>query len=46
MFLFQQLGVLVPIIKQHIREYLDDILALIREYWDSALILQVKEGNE
>ena len=40
-FLFQQLGVLVSIIKQYIREYLPTILELIHEYWESSLILQV-----
>jgi len=29
-FLFQQLGVLIAIVKQHIRNYLDDIFALIK----------------
>lgn len=32
-FLFQQLGVLVTIVKQHIREYLAEIFKLVREYW-------------
>ena len=29
-FLFQQLGVIVAIVKQHIRNYLDDIFDIIR----------------
>ena len=29
-FLFQQLGVIIAIVKQHIRNYLDDIFELIR----------------
>ncbi|XP_032242839.2 serine/threonine-protein kinase mTOR [Nematostella vectensis] len=32
-FVFQQLGVLISIVKQHIRNYLDDIFTLIKEYW-------------
>eukprot|EP00127_Corallochytrium_limacisporum_P000173 Clim_evm34s6 gene=Clim_evmTU34s6 len=32
-FMFQQLGVLVSIVKQNIREYLNDIFDLIQEYW-------------
>ncbi|XP_062572359.1 serine/threonine-protein kinase mTOR-like [Saccostrea cucullata] len=32
-FLFQQLGVIIAIVKQHIRNYLDDIFAIIKEYW-------------
>jgi phosphatidylinositol kinase/protein kinase (PI-3 family) len=32
-FLFQQLGVLVTIVKQHIRDYLSDIFKLTKEYW-------------
>ncbi|XP_013416422.1 serine/threonine-protein kinase mTOR-like [Lingula anatina] len=32
-FLFQQLGVIIAIVKQHIRNYLDDIFSLIRDYW-------------
>nr|QXN57741.1 serine/threonine-protein kinase [Bemisia tabaci] len=32
-FLFQQLGQLIMIVKQHIRNYLDDIFALIKELW-------------
>ncbi|KAK3104575.1 hypothetical protein FSP39_005244 [Pinctada imbricata] len=32
-FLFQQLGVIIAIVKQHIRNYLHDIFELIKEYW-------------
>lgn len=32
-FLFQQLAELVAIVKQHIRNYLDDICNLIKEFW-------------
>ncbi|KAL3862460.1 hypothetical protein ACJMK2_008424 [Sinanodonta woodiana] len=32
-FLFQQLGVIVAIVKQHIKNYLADIFNLIKEYW-------------
>lgn len=32
-FLFQQLAKLVAIVKQHIRNYLDDICGLIKEFW-------------
>ncbi|XP_050511015.1 serine/threonine-protein kinase Tor [Diabrotica virgifera virgifera] len=32
-FLFQQLAELVAIVKQHIRNYLDDICDLIKEFW-------------
>lgn len=37
-FLFQQLGVLVTIVKQHIREYLTDIFKLVREYWNAHML--------
>jgi len=33
-FHFQQLGHLVSIVKQHIRNYLSDIFSLIQEYWN------------
>ena len=33
-FHFQQLSVLVSIVKQHIRNYLVDILSLIQEHWN------------
>ncbi|KAJ8022045.1 Serine/threonine-protein kinase mTOR [Holothuria leucospilota] len=32
-FLFQQLGTIISIVKQHIRNYLDDIFDLIRDFW-------------
>ncbi|XP_044740220.1 serine/threonine-protein kinase Tor [Chrysoperla carnea] len=32
-FLLQQLAFLVAIVKQHIRNYLDDIFALMKEFW-------------
>lgn len=32
-YLFQQLGQLIAIVKQHIRNYLDDICKLIKEFW-------------
>lgn len=32
-YLFQQLAQLIAIVKQHIRNYLDDICALIKEFW-------------
>lgn len=32
-FLFQQLGGLISIVQQHIRNYLDDIFELIKEFW-------------
>lgn len=32
-FHFRQLGQLIAIVKQHIRNYLDDIFALIKEFW-------------
>ncbi|XP_046427062.1 serine/threonine-protein kinase mTOR [Neodiprion fabricii] len=47
-YLFQQLAVLIAIVKQHIRNYLDDIFALIKEVWtvnsplQSTLILLVE----
>jgi hypothetical protein len=31
-FLFQQLGMLIAIVKQHIRSYLDDIFTLIKVF--------------
>lgn len=34
-FHFNKLSQLVTIVKQHIRNYLDDIFALIKEYWTS-----------
>ncbi|OLL26279.1 Phosphatidylinositol 3-kinase tor2 [Neolecta irregularis DAH-3] len=32
-FYFQQLGILISIVKQHIRNFLDDIFQLIQEFW-------------
>ncbi|KAF5285925.1 hypothetical protein FQA39_LY04386 [Lamprigera yunnana] len=32
-FLFQQLAHLIAIVKQHIRNYLDDIILLIKHFW-------------
>ncbi|KAI1309348.1 Serine/threonine-protein kinase mTOR [Halotydeus destructor] len=32
-FLFQQLGTLISIVKQHIRNYLDEIFVLIKDFW-------------
>lgn len=40
-WLFQELGVLVSIVKHHIREYLDEIFQLIRENWSSSFLVQI-----
>ena len=32
-FLFLQLASLIGIVKQHIRNYLDDIFEMIKEFW-------------
>ncbi|KAF2071336.1 hypothetical protein CYY_007349 [Polysphondylium violaceum] len=40
-FLFQQLGLLVSIVKQHIRDYLVDVFALIEKYWNSNLLMPI-----
>ncbi|KAL7287805.1 hypothetical protein TKK_0018180 [Trichogramma kaykai] len=32
-YLFQQLAILIVIVKQHIRNYLDDIFSLVKEFW-------------
>ena len=40
-FLLQQLGRLVGIVKQHIRDYLDDIFALVKKHWDDTLIIPI-----
>ncbi|XP_041377661.1 serine/threonine-protein kinase mTOR-like isoform X2 [Gigantopelta aegis] len=32
-FLFQQLGVIIAIVKQHIKNYLEDIFILVKEFW-------------
>lgn len=39
-FLFQQLAQLIAIVKQHIRNYLDDICVLIKEFWTPHSTLQ------
>lgn len=39
-FLFQQLASLISIVKQHIRNYLDDIFVLIKEFWTNNSPLQ------
>ena len=40
-FLFQQLGVIIAIVKQHIRNYLHDIFELIKVGFRIALIFFV-----
>ncbi|RUP43431.1 hypothetical protein BC936DRAFT_137191, partial [Jimgerdemannia flammicorona] len=40
-FYFQQLGILVSIVKQHIRNYLNDIFALIEDYWNPTSNIQI-----
>ena len=40
-FYFQQLGVLVSVVKQHIRNYLQNIFLLIQEYWNPNSSLQI-----
>ncbi|KAI8819891.1 armadillo-type protein [Fimicolochytrium jonesii] len=40
-FHFQQLGLLVTIVKQHIRGYLTDLLGLIQEYWSPTSNIQI-----
>ncbi|EGG15157.1 protein kinase [Cavenderia fasciculata] len=40
-FLFQQLSTLVSIVKQHIRDYLNDIFILIEKYWNSYLLIPI-----
>ena len=39
-FYFQQLGILVGIVKQHIRNFMQDILNLIRDFWRTQANLQ------
>ncbi|XP_035824600.1 serine/threonine-protein kinase mTOR isoform X2 [Aplysia californica] len=39
-FLFQQLGVIIAIVKQHIKNYLEDIFNLIKEYWTTSTSMQ------
>ena len=40
-FMFQQLGTLVTLTKQHIREYLPDIIQIIHTNWESAEMPQL-----
>jgi FKBP12-rapamycin complex-associated protein len=40
-FYFQQLGILISIVKQHIRNFLPDIFKLIRDFWNPASNLQL-----
>lgn len=40
-FYFQQLSILVSIIKQHIRNFLSDIFKLIYDYWNSNSTLHI-----
>ncbi|KAG8568463.1 hypothetical protein GDO81_014010 [Engystomops pustulosus] len=48
-FMFQQLGMLVSFVRSHIRPYMDDIFALIRDYWtmnnpiQSTIILLIEQ---
>ncbi|XP_075136061.1 serine/threonine-protein kinase mTOR isoform X5 [Leptodactylus fuscus] len=48
-FMFQQLGMLVSFVRSHIRPYMDDIFALIKDYWtmnnpiQSTIILLVEQ---
>ncbi|GAO47492.1 hypothetical protein G7K_1698-t1 [Saitoella complicata NRRL Y-17804] len=40
-FYFQQLGILVSIVKQHIRNFLEDIFKVIQEFWNPSSNLQI-----
>jgi FKBP12-rapamycin complex-associated protein len=40
-FILQQLGRLVGVVKQHIRDYLDDIFALIKKFWEDSLMISI-----
>ncbi|KAK9453987.1 armadillo-type protein [Dipodascopsis uninucleata] len=40
-FYFQQLGIMVTIVKQHIRNFLPDIFALVRDFFNQSASLQV-----
>ncbi|KAG9294210.1 hypothetical protein G9A89_021569 [Geosiphon pyriformis] len=40
-FYFQQLGILVAIVQQHIRNYLQDIFSLVRSYWNPSSSIQI-----
>ncbi|KAI2189712.1 phosphatidylinositol kinase- protein kinase tor1 [Ophidiomyces ophidiicola] len=37
---FNQLAILVAIVRQHIRAFLPDIIGIIREYWDASFQVQ------
>ncbi|XP_071946239.1 serine/threonine-protein kinase mTOR-like [Antedon mediterranea] len=39
-FLLQQLGMMISIVRQHIRNYLDEIFALIKEFWTLNSLIQ------
>jgi serine/threonine-protein kinase mTOR len=39
-FYFEQLGILVGIVKQHIRDFMQDILKIIKEFWRTQPSLQ------
>eukprot|EP00002_Diphylleia_rotans_P004010 TRINITY_DN1288_c0_g1_i6.p1 TRINITY_DN1288_c0_g1~~TRINITY_DN1288_c0_g1_i6.p1 ORF type:complete len:2340 (-),score=509.17 TRINITY_DN1288_c0_g1_i6:204-7223(-) len=39
--LFSQMGLLVPIVKQHIRKYVHEIIVLIKDNWNMALSFQI-----
>lgn len=40
-FAFQQLGILVSIVKQHIRPHLPELFSLIRDFWQPSLHVQI-----
>lgn len=40
-FLFQQMSQMIAIVKQHIRNYLDDICTLIKDFWSNNASIQV-----
>lgn len=40
-FLFQQLSILISIVKQHIRPYLPQIITLVKEQWGNTILAQV-----
>eukprot|EP01113_Clastostelium_recurvatum_P006582 TRINITY_DN1298_c0_g1_i1.p1 TRINITY_DN1298_c0_g1~~TRINITY_DN1298_c0_g1_i1.p1 ORF type:complete len:2380 (+),score=927.36 TRINITY_DN1298_c0_g1_i1:62-7201(+) len=40
-FLFNQLGTLVAVVKQHIRDYLDEVFVLIDRYWNATLLTPI-----
>lgn len=44
-FIFLQLALLVSIVKQHIRKYLPEMLALISEFWSSLLLPTAGRSN-